>query len=120
MKRLTSFAFIAGAILVAAPLRGRQSETSLPKIGIVRAPDDFDGYGCRFQLAEDYEKRNDRYLFASNSEEEAVMNIDGSDVRLYRSGFEGGSPDNGNRFVDFYRTDEFEVRVDLVVIKKCD
>jgi hypothetical protein len=48
------------------------------------------------------------------------MNIDGSDVRLYRTGFEEGFPGDGTRFVDFYRTDEFAVRVDLVVIKKCE
>jgi hypothetical protein len=100
-----------------APLWAGQSTT--PQVGIVQNPDDFDGYGCRFQLASDYEKRNDRHVFVSSLDEEAIMNIDGSDVRLSRIGFEAGADNNGNRFVDQYRRDELAVRIELEVTRRC-
>jgi hypothetical protein len=71
-------------------------------------------------LPADYEKRNERHVFVSNAEDEAIVNIDGSDVRVSRVGFEGGTGNSRNRFVDHYRREELEVRVDLVVTKKCD
>ena len=112
-------------IAVFAPPAAAQSRTvppakAIPQVGIVQNPDEFDGAGCRLQLPADYEKRNERHVFVSNAEDEAIVNIDGSDVRLNRVNFEGGTGNSRNRFVDHYRREELEVRVDLVVTKKCD
>ena len=117
--------FIVIVVAALAPLAAEQSTTvrapAAPlQIGIVQNPDEFDGFGCRLQLAADYEKRNDRHVFASNVDEEAIMNIDGSDVRLNRVGFEAGAGSNSSRFVDRYRKNELDVSVDLLVTKRCD
>jgi len=117
--------FIVIAVAALAPLAAEQSTTARPpaptvQIGIVQNPDEYDGFGCRFQLPSDYNKRNYRHIFVSNADEEAIMNIDGSDVRLNRVGFEAGASSNSSRFVDRYRKNELEVSVDLLVTKRCD
>src|SRR5262245_7916030 len=93
--------FIVIVVGALAPLAAEQATTARPpaatlEIGIVQNPDEYDGFGCRLQFASDYDKRNDRHVFVSNSDEEAIMNIDGSDVRLNRVGFEGGAGSNSS------------------------
>jgi len=88
-----------------------------PRIGIVQTPDEFDGTGCRLQLPFDWQS-NDRLIFASNADEDAVMNIDDTDVWMHRVALDVGEGDNG-RVVDRYRKDDIEVEVDFVVTKRC-
>ena len=117
--------FIVTVVGAFAPLAAEQSGTvrspaATLQIGIVQNVDEFAGFGCRLQLAPDYGKRNGRHIFVNDGEEEAIMNIDGSDVRLNRIGFESGAGNNSSRFVDIYGKDELDVRVDLLVTKRCD
>jgi hypothetical protein len=116
-----AFIWLLGSILfLAAELSGgapRQADP--PRIGIVQSPDEFDGYGCMLQLPSDYENRTDRVVVMINSEEEAVMNIDGSDVRLYRVGFDAGGAEKGIHSVDRYRTGDITVDIEFTVTKRC-
>jgi hypothetical protein len=122
------YAFVAlaslGAIAVLVPLSAERSITVRPatilQIGIVQNPGEYDGAGCRFQLRSDYAQSNDRYIFATNAEEQGIFNINGADVWLHRAGFDAGTGNSLSRFVDRYGNDELEARVDLVVTKKCD
>ena len=90
-----------------------------PRIGIVQNPDEFDGAGCRLQLPSDYQKANDRTVFVSNADEEAIMNIDGSDVRMYRVSVDSVGTTKGGHAVERYHKDDIEVDVDFVVTKRC-
>jgi hypothetical protein len=125
---MKSYRFLAPIALIAvaiwAPLAAEQSMNVSPaatlQIGIVATPGDYDGAGCRFQLRSDFEKLNERYVFVANAEEQGILNIDGADVWLPRVGFDAGNGVGFSRFVDYYRKDGLEVRVDLVVTKKCE
>jgi hypothetical protein len=90
-----------------------------PRIGIVQKPDEFDGAGCRLQLPSDYSKRNDRIVFVSNADEEAIMNIDGADIRMYRVSVDSVGSTKGNHVVERYRKDDIEADIDFVVTKRC-
>ena len=126
MKALPSLVILLSMLAVAVilPLMAEQSKSpsqraGAPRIGLVLHPDDFDGYGCRLQWPDDYWKSNARNFFVSNAEEEAIMNIDGVDLRMYRIGFDAGGSIKGSHSVDRYRKDEIEVHVDFVITKRC-
>jgi hypothetical protein len=104
-------------VLMAVAAAGQSAKP--PRIGIVQNPDEFDGAGCRLQLPSDYKKGNDRTVFVSNVDEEAIMNIDGTDVRMYRVSVDAVGTMKGSHAVERYRKDDIEADVDFVVTKRC-
>jgi hypothetical protein len=108
---------LASFVLMAVAAAGQSAQP--PRIGIVQNPDEFDGAGCRLQLPSDYQKTNDRTVFVSNADEEAIMNIDGTDVRMYRVSVDSVGSTKGGHAVERYHKDDIEVDVDFVVTKRC-
>ena len=126
MKNLSSIVIWLSMLTAAVilPLMIEQSKSpsqraGAPRIGLILDPGEFDGYGCRLQRPDDYWKNNATNVFVSNAEEEAIMNIDGVDVRMYRVGFDAGGSAKASHSVDRYRKDEIEVHVDFVITKRC-
>jgi hypothetical protein len=56
------------------------------RIGFIRDTGAFDGAGCSLWLAGDRTGSEKRYIFFSDLENQAVMNIDGRDVHLAPTG----------------------------------
>lgn len=106
-------------VVVSAGQSAKSQRREPPRIGIVQNPDEFDGAGCRLQLPSDYNKGNDRTVFVSNVDDEAVMNIDDIDVWMHRVALNAGGSRKGSHSVDRYKKDDIEVDVDFVVTKRC-
>jgi hypothetical protein len=92
------------------------------KIGVVRNRDSFDEAGCSLQISADYKKHNERYIFLSDYEDNAVMNIDGKDtnLKLVRRREPKGDPKKGDRSTWNYSAKGTTVRVDFLVTGVCD
>jgi hypothetical protein len=92
------------------------------KVGIVRDQESFDGAGCSLQLPADNRKHNERYVFRSDYEDNAVLNINGKDARfkLVSHREPQGNLKKGQRSTWSYTAEGIHVRVDYVVIGVCD
>jgi len=90
-----------------------------PKIGFLQNPEEFDGFGCLLQLPMDHKNQTNRIVFMSNSEDEALVNIDGDDVRLNRVAFDGGSARKGIHSVDRFRKGDITAEVEFIQTKRC-
>ena len=91
------------------------------KIGIVSHRDSFDGPGCSLQLPADNRKHNERYTLLSDSEDNAVMNINGKDLnlKLVSHNEPHGVLKKGDRSTWTYSRQGIKVRVDFVVTGLC-
>jgi hypothetical protein len=92
------------------------------KVGIVRDPAAFDGPGCSLQLPADYKRQNERYVFLSDYEDNAVININGKDIKLKHVSHREpeGDPKKGDRSTWNYAGKGTTVRVDFVATGVCD
>ena len=115
-----SITFGASAIL-AQTASANQNGLNPLKIGIVSNRDSFDGPGCSLQLPANYRKHNQRYTLLSDSEENAVMNIDGKDMNLKLVSHREprGASKKGDRSTWTYSRVGIKVRVDFVVTGLC-
>jgi len=93
------------------------------KVGFIKNKDSFlDGGGCSLQLPTDYKKHNERYIFLSDVEDHAVINIEGKDTKLKLVSRQEpkGEPKRGDRSKWIYAGNETKVQVDFVVTGGCD
>jgi hypothetical protein len=91
-----------------------------PKLGVVTEKSLLDGCGCSiYRTAEDF--KNDRYLFVSDMDEEAVINLDGKDVKLRVLSWKEkkGQLKVGARSRETYAAGDVNVRLDFTVRKVC-
>ena len=90
------------------------------EVGIISNTKDFLEGGCTLSLpAEPANSR--KYVFLSDWDENAVIHVDGRDVRLtlVRSQEKKGEPKKGDRSHKWYAGDEVSVRVEFVVRELC-
>ena len=101
-----------------------QTETSslAPlKLGIVQDKSMSGDCGCSVYLNVTDSKRA-RYLLLSNADGDAIVNLDGRDIRLrlVRQKEKSWNPKIGDRSWTIYAVGELSVRVDFVVARVCD
>ena len=122
------FTWVSGLFIAFAPFAGFAQTTAqshvaptLIKVGIVRDAASFDGAGCSLQLPADYKKQNERYIFMSDLEDNAIMNIDGKDTKLKPVSHREpkGDSKKGDRSTWNYAAKGTKVRVDFVVAGVC-
>jgi hypothetical protein len=115
VKSLRWSAVIAlGASFCALP------ETDKLIVGIVKDGHEFHEGGCELLLPTDSE-RTERYVFLSDFDGRAVMNINGHDTRLMlvRSNPSDQPSKKGDRSSSWYKAGDLEVRVDYTVTGLC-
>jgi hypothetical protein len=122
------FIWMSGLFIASNPSAGFAQTTvqghkapTLIKVGIVRDTASFDGAGCSLQLPADYKKQNERYVFMSDLDDNAIMNIDGKDTRLKPVSHREpkGDPRKGDRSTWNYAAKGTSVRVDFVATEVC-
>ena len=116
-----SITFNSSATLAQSALP-KQKGLNPIKISVLKNRDSFDGAGCSLQISVDYKKHNERYVFLSDYEDNAVMNIDGKDtnLKLVSRREPKGDPKKGDRSTWNYSAKGTTVRVDFVVTGVCD
>lgn len=95
-----------------------------PLIGNIKNSSVVEGCGCYFQFPSESRKRNsNRFVFWSESEQEALMNIDGRDtkLKLVNSTNPPQEVKVGSRSSDTYTTSDgkITIRFDKVVTQMC-
>ena len=113
----------AVVFVLAACLLGAQSRTLRPsaiKIGIVQDRTGFENGGCELLRPSDTYS-SERYIFLSDFESHAIVNIGGRDtmLALVRSNEPNKEARKGDRWTSWYRGDRIQVRVDYVVSSLC-
>ncbi|HYM00485.1 MAG TPA: hypothetical protein VEZ90_16135 [Blastocatellia bacterium] len=116
-----TFAFSSRATPARNPSQRIRSST-VPNIGIVQNTEPFDEGGCALQLPPDYAKHNRLYVFMRDYQSNAVMNINGTDVRLKLVSQQepNGDPKVGDRSTYRFSGHQIDATVDLVVTHLCD
>lgn len=93
-----------------------------PRLGTVSEELNTSG-GCALQLPSQYAKREGRYIFTSDFEKHAVVNVDGADTRVELVGSKGHDLTRkaqvGERSTYSYSGAGMDVRVDYVVTGTC-
>lgn len=99
----------------------RKPQGSRLKIGILKNTDDFNGAGCSLWSLQDRRYLPGKYVFVSDYEEHAAMNINGRDVKLkllnsqeLKRGFKVGDHSSFR-----YQGDAFDVEVVYTVTGVC-
>jgi hypothetical protein len=89
-------------------------------VGIVKDGHEFHEGGCELLLPTDSD-RSERYVFLSDFDGRAVMNINGRDTRLtlVRSNASDQPSKKGDRSSYWYKAGDLEVRVDYTVSGLC-
>jgi len=101
-------------------LEGRAQSKPAPKLGFVTDANRLDGCGCSiYRTAEDEKK--DRFLFVSDMDREAVINLDGKDVKLRVLSWKEkkGQLKVGARSSETYAAGNVNVRLDFTVRRVC-
>ncbi|MEW6210494.1 MAG: hypothetical protein AB1631_19160 [Acidobacteriota bacterium] len=121
----TMIAFLAFAVCAApscaniSVAQELSQNSAAPKIGVIKKPA-LEGCGCSLQFPSDYRKHNDRYVFLSDLDDVAQMNIDGEDVLLKLVSKTESKGRIGSRHSETYAAEGTKVRVNFVVTKLCD
>ena len=117
----TSLSTFGASAILAQMASPNQKGLDPLKIGVVSNRDSSDGPGCSLQLPADYRKHNERYTLLSDSEDNAVMNIDGQDMNLKLVSHREprGPSKKGDRSTWTYSRRGITVRVDFVVTALC-
>jgi hypothetical protein len=116
MKPLLLFALL---ILMPSPNIRAQSKPA-PKLGVVTAQSRLDGCGCSvYRTADDH--KNNRFLFVSDMDREAVIHLDGQDVKLRVLSWreKKGQLRVGERSSETYASGDVRVRLDFTVRRLC-
>src|SRR6185312_17495524 len=99
----------------------RKPQTGRLTIGILKSTDDFNGAGCLLWRIKDRRYMPGKYVFVSDYEEHAAMNINGRDVKLklvnsqeLKPGFKVGDHSSFR-----YHGDGFDVEVVYTVTGVC-
>lgn len=119
MIKPTFLLVLLGAFSISAPHTYSQSKQA-PRLGSVTEKSLLDGCGCSiYRTAEDL--KQDRYLFVSDMDEEAVINLDGKDVKLRVLSWKEkkGQLRVGARSSETYAAGDVNVRLDFTVRKVC-
>jgi hypothetical protein len=92
-----------------------------PAVAFIRNTKQFDGAGCSLRLLGDRAKTEERYVFLSDFDGHAVMNIDGRDkeLKLVESSGANREPRKGDRSTRRFRSEGVEVIVKYVVTRVC-
>jgi hypothetical protein len=109
------------AVLIALTLHSRSVAGDGPTLGIVQGTHDFyNEPGCKLWLRTESET-TDRYVFVSDYNGNALLNISGHDVhlKLVRSREPKREARKGDRSSYWYKGDDVTVRVDRVVTQLC-
>jgi hypothetical protein len=108
------------AALRGQPAPSRSGTRGALTVGIVKDGSRFHEGGCELLLPTDT-YRSERYVFLSDFDGRAVMNINGHDTKLtlVRSKEPEGEPTKGDRSSYWYSAGAVEVRVDYVVSDVC-
>jgi hypothetical protein len=121
--RFLALLFIASTALAGFAQTAAQNHKSptLIRVGIVKNTASFGDGGCSLQLPADSKKNNERYVFMSDFDDNAIMNIDGKDTRLKAVSHHEpeGEPKKGDRSTWNYASKGATVRVDFVAIGVC-
>ena len=127
-RKFMVFIWVSRLFIASFPLAGFAQTTAqshraptLIKVGILRDPAFLDQGGCYLQLPADYKKRNERYVFRSDYDDNAIINIDGKDTELKPVSHREskGGPKKSDRSTGNYATKGTKVRVDFVVNGVC-
>jgi hypothetical protein len=122
-RRLLVLLFIVAIPLAGFAQTAAQSHKAptLIRIGMVKDTAAFKDGGCSLQLPADAKKQNERYVFMSDLDDNAVMNLDGRDTKLKPVSHREpkGDPRKGDRSTWSYAARGTSVRVDFVVTKAC-
>ncbi len=116
---LLTFA-LPNVILHGQTATSRTNVRSLLTIGVVQNAIEFTESGCKlWLLPETYSA--ERYIFLSDDEGHAIVNLDGRDTKLnlVRSKEPEEEPRKGDRSSYWYKGDVIVVRVDYVVTGLC-
>lgn len=101
-------------------LEGRAQSKPAPKPGFVTEKSLLDGCGCSvYRTAED--NKNDRFLFVSDMDREAFINLDGKDLKLRVLSWKEktGQMMVGERSSETYAGGDVNVRLDFTVRRVC-
>jgi hypothetical protein len=94
-----------------------------PAVGVVANQDDFHDGGCELVLSSDRSDRygTDRYIFMSDFNGRAVMNLDGHDIRLMlvRSTESRKQPKIGRHTRFWYSSGLISVEIDYTLTGVC-
>jgi len=125
-KRKTTLLFltISLGVFFAAPsqMTGQNKNTGASiKVGIVKDNSLSEEGGCSLQLPVDLKRKNERFVFLNDYGENAVMNIDGKDVKFKLVSHHQSTEKakKGDRSTWTYAARGTTVRVDFVVTGVC-
>jgi hypothetical protein len=103
--------------------QGTPNRTGVTRLSIhfVRNASAFEEGGCQLRLSKDHSDSSQRFIFLSDFENHAVMNIDGRDVHLAPVSSRDKKTElkKGDRSVFRYRGNGVEVAVTYVVTGLC-
>ena len=90
-------------------------------LGVVANQEDFHDGGCQLLASSDSSFRLERYIFMSDFDGHAVMNIDGHDIQLalVRSEEDRTQTKKGDRSKFWYASGPINVEVDYTVTSEC-
>jgi hypothetical protein len=118
--RLVPFLVFFLALL---PITLRAAAKTVITVGVVTDQEDFHDGGCELLSASDHSDayRSERYIFMSNFNGQAVMNINGHDLRLtlVRSIDPRKEPKIGDRSRYWYASGLISVQLDYTVTGSC-
>ena len=101
-------------------LEGRAQSKPALKLGVVTEKSLLDGCGCSvYRTIED--NQNDRFLFVSDMDREAVINLDGKDLKLRVLSWKEkkGQLKVGDHSSETYAAGDVNVRLDFTVRQVC-
>jgi hypothetical protein len=92
-----------------------------PAVAFIRNAKQFDGAGCSLRLVGDRANTEDRYVFLSDFDGRAVMNIERRDkeLKLVKSSGANRPPRKGDRSIQHFRGEGVEVIIKYVVTRVC-
>jgi hypothetical protein len=105
-----------------AQAKAQSHEAPIPiRVGMVRDKTPFEEGGCSLQLPADHKKQNQLYVFMSDLDDNAVMNLDGRDTKLKPTSHREpkSEPKKGDRSTFNYAAKGTSVRVDFVATEVC-
>jgi hypothetical protein len=119
-------AFIVAIVCFGSPAWSQSRQSAKPayafRVGVIKDSRLFHEAGCSMQLPADWKLQNEAYIFISDFENRAFVNVDGQDItlRLDEKRDEPLSqPRKGLREKHFYRGEGIEVVADFVVTRVC-
>jgi hypothetical protein len=116
----TCFSVLPNGYLPGQTRRSEKDSARQLMVGIIKDRSGFDEGGCELLLPRD-SYTSERYVFLSDLQGRAVMNLGGLDIRLTlaRPEESGSTPPKGDLSRHWYRGKNLQVRVDYTVSGLC-